>query len=154
MLAITEQQRSAYGQLRSNCHPGCVVCCPSNGHGFGLEFHVAHDGAVEASFACDSVFQGYPATLHGGVICALLDGAMTNCLFAHGYASMTVELSVQFRHPVATDNPAIVRAWITSETRPIYELAAELIQDELVKATAKAKFFEKAAMNWFGKVAQ
>ena len=48
----------------------------------------------------------------------------------------------------------MVRAWITSSTRPVHELAAELIQDGLVKATAKAKFLEKAAMGWFGKAGQ
>lgn len=154
MRAITEQQRSAYRQLRTDNHPGCVVCCPSNGHGLGLEFRIAYDGAVEASFACNKVFQGYPATLHGGVISAVLDGAMTNCLFAHGHASMTAELTVRFRHPVATDNPATVRAWIMSSIGPVHELAAELIQDGMVKATAKAKFLEKAAMGWFRKAEQ
>lgn len=154
MLAITEKQRSAYRQLRNESHSGCVVCCPSNGHGLGLEFHLAHDGAVEASFACNKVFQGYPATLHGGVISALLDGAMTNCLFAHGHVSMTVELTVRFRHPVATDNPAMVRAWIMSSTRPVHELTAELIQNGIVKATAKAKFFEKTAVEWCRKAGQ
>jgi acyl-coenzyme A thioesterase PaaI-like protein len=147
-------RHSAYRQFRDDSRPGCVVCCPSNGHGLGLEFHVAYDGAVEASFACNRIFQGYPATLHGGVISALLDGTMTNCLFAHGHASLTVELSVGFRHPVAADHPAMVRAWITSGTRPIHELAAELIQNGRVKAAAKAKFFEKAAMGWFGKASQ
>jgi len=151
MLAITEKQRLAYRQLRKESHPGCVVCCPTNGQGLGLEFRIAQDGAVEASFTCDKVFQGYPATLHGGVISAMLDGAMTNCLFAHGHISMTAELNVRFRQPVATDHPAKVRAWITSSMRPVHELAAELVQDGVVKASAKAKVLEKAAMGWFGK---
>lgn len=60
-------------------------------------FYLAPDGAVEASFACNKVFQGYPATLHGGIISGLLDGAMTNCLFAHGHASMTAEINIRFR---------------------------------------------------------
>ena len=151
MPATIEKRHLAYRQLRSDSHPGCVVCCPSNGQGLGLEFRIAYDGAVEASFACNRVFQGYPATLHGGVISALLDGAMTNCLFAHGHASMTAELDVRFRHPVVTGNPAMVRAWITSSMRPVHELAAELVQDGLVKATAKAKFLEKTAMGLFAK---
>ncbi len=154
MPATTERRLSAYHQLRNDSHPGCVVCCPSNGHGLGLVFRVAGDGVVEASFSCDTVFQGYPATLHGGVVSTLLDGAMTNCLFAHGHAAMTVELGVRFRHPVDTDNPALVRAWITSSTRPMHELAGELIQDGQIKATAKARFLEKAAMRWFQKTGQ
>ena len=98
--------RSAF---RRQTHPGCFVCGPANGHGLGLEFRLGEGGVVEASFACQGAFEGYPATLHGGIICALLDGAMTNCLFAHGHAAVTAELKVRFRHPVMTERPARVR---------------------------------------------
>jgi acyl-coenzyme A thioesterase PaaI-like protein len=157
MPATTDMRHSAYHRLRNDSHPDCVICGSSNGHGLGLDFHIVGNGIVgngivEASFACDKVFQGYPAVLHGGVISALLDGAMTNCLFAIGHAAMTVELNVRFRHPVATDKPATVRAWITSSTRPVHELAAELIQDGQTKATAKATFMEKTAISWLGKM--
>jgi uncharacterized protein (TIGR00369 family) len=137
--------------LKEQSHPHCVVCGRSNEHGLGLLFHSTEDGAIEASFECESIFQGYPDMLHGGVICALLDGAMTNCMFANGQATMTAELNVRFRHPVTTGNPATIRAWITSSTRPLHEVAAELIQDGQVKATAKGKFLEKSAVGLFGK---
>jgi uncharacterized protein (TIGR00369 family) len=149
---ITDISQTTHHRLRNGSHHGCVVCCPSNARGLGLDFRVADDGAVEASFACDKVFQGYPATLHGGIISTLLDGAMTNCMFAHGYVAVTAELTVRFRHPVATDNPATVRAWVSSSRQPVHELAAELVQNGQIKATAKAKFMEKAVIGWFGKV--
>ena len=104
---------------------------------------MGEDGVVEAAFACQGVFEGYPATLHGGIICTLLDGAMTNCLFAHGHAAVTAELKVRFRHPVLTERPARVRAWIASSLRPLHELAAELVQEEQVMATAHGRFLEK-----------
>jgi len=154
MPASSETQYSSYRRLRNDSHPGCVVCCSSNMHGFGLEFRIINDNTVEASFSCDKVFQGYPAMLHGGVVSTLLDGAMTNCLFAHGHAAVTVELNVRFRHPVDTGDPAMVRAWITSSMRPVHEMAAELIQDGRIKALAKAKFLEKGAMGWFRKAGQ
>jgi acyl-coenzyme A thioesterase PaaI-like protein len=37
------------------------------------------DGGVEAHFDCSRIFEGYSHRIHGGVIAALLDGAMTNC---------------------------------------------------------------------------
>lgn len=151
MPAITEQQRSAYRQIRSDSHPGCVVCCDSNGQGLGLEFEIAQDGAVEATFACDRVFQGYPNVLHGGVISMLLDGAMTNCLFAHRIVAVTADLAVRFRHPVATATQVLVRAKIQSSERPLYELTAELIQNNQVKATAKGKFLDKSFGGLFRK---
>jgi acyl-coenzyme A thioesterase PaaI-like protein len=147
-----ELGHASHRTLRRHSHPDCFVCGPANGHGLGLEFHLGKDGAVEASFACQGVFEGYPATLHGGIICALLDGAMTNCLFACGHAAVTAELKVRFRHPVITERPARVRAWITSSQRPLHEVVAELVQDEQVMATARGKFVEKAARPLFGTV--
>jgi len=138
-----------YRQLRNHSHPDCVVCGSSNGHGLGLDFRVAGDGIVEALFTCDKVFQGYLDVLHGGIISALLDGAMTNCMFAQNIVAVTAELAVRFRHPVVTDNPATIRAWITSSLTPLHELAAELIQNGQVKATAKGKFLDKSFISCF-----
>ncbi len=152
MPATTDQRHAAYRQLRSQSHPGCVVCCPSNGQGLGLEFRIAHDGAVEASFACEKVFQGYPDVLHGGVVSMLLDGAMTNCLFSQNIIAMTADLNVRFRQPVATKAPALVRAWITSSENPIYQLTAELVQNNEVRATATGKFLDRAFAALFQKM--
>jgi uncharacterized protein (TIGR00369 family) len=137
--------------LRQQSHPECFVCGPANGHGLGLEFRMAQDGAVEAFFPCQPVFAGYPGMLHGGIVCTLLDGAMTNCLFAHGLAAVTVDLNVRFRHAVAVNRRATVRAWLESDGSPVYSLAAELLQGGHVVATATARFFEKQAMSWFAK---
>lgn len=134
--------------LRRQNHPECFVCGPANGHGLGLRFRVVQDGAVEASFPCHPVFVGYPQMLHGGIICTLLDGAMTNCLFARGLAAVTIEISVRFRHPVAVGLPAVVRAWLESEGSPIYRLRAELVQGGQVVATARGRFVRKGFTLW------
>ena len=64
--------------IRQRTHGNCVVCSPSNQRGLGLDFGLSPDGGVEATFACDKVFEGYTDFVHGGVISSLLDGAMTN----------------------------------------------------------------------------
>ncbi|MGQ9652358.1 MAG: PaaI family thioesterase [Phycisphaerae bacterium] len=137
--------------LRRESHPECFVCGPANGHGLGLEFRMTLDGSVEASFPCQPVFAGYPGMLHGGIICTLLDGAMTNCLFAHGLVALTVDMNVRFRQPVTVSLPASVRAWLESEGSPLHRLAAEVSQGGQVVATATARFIEKRAMSWFRK---
>ncbi len=137
--------------LRRQSHPNCYVCAPANGHGLGLEFRVAEDGAVEATFLCHPAFASYPGMLHGGMICMLLDGAMTNCLFAHGLVAVTADMNVRFRQPVTVDCPAVVRAWLESRESPLYRLTAEVSQGGQVAATATARFMEKQAMSWFRK---
>ncbi len=141
----------SFSTLREQSHPECFVCGPANGCGLGLRFRLLCDGVVETTFSCEPAFTGYPGMLHGGIICTLLDGAMTNCLFAHGLAAVTVDLSVRFHHPVAVSLPAEVRAWLKSEDSPVHRVAAEVRQEGRVVATAAARFVDKGAMSWFGR---
>ncbi|MCO6042322.1 PaaI family thioesterase [Aeoliella sp. ICT_H6.2] len=132
-------------QLRSLHHGDCVVCGDSHEHGLKLQFRVTNPHEVSASFDCDEAFQGYANMLHGGVISGLLDGAMTNCLFAQGHVAVTGELRVKFRHPVATASRATIRAWIVENRPPYYLLNAELTQEGQLKAKAEGKFIERPA---------
>jgi len=128
--------------LRAAAHPRCVVCSPANPSGLGLECIVMPDGSVKGEFAGSDVFEGYVGRLHGGVIAALLDGAMTNCLLAHGCEAFTAELTVRYRHPAAAKDRVTVRAWLTESRVPLHLLRAELRQNGQVKATAVGKFME------------
>jgi len=97
-------------------------------------------GVAAGEFACDSQYEGYSGVLHGGIISALLDGAMTNCLFLHGQVAVTAELAVRFRHPILLERPAHVKAWITVAEPPVFRLKARIEQDGIVKAAAQAAF--------------
>jgi len=126
-------------------HPDCVVCSPTNPAGLQLRPELRADGSVEAVFPCDAKFQGYTGILHGGVTAALLDGIMTHCLFAHDVSAVTAQLSIRFRQPIAIGTPLIARARRKRSHGPLHILEAELIQNGQVKATASAKFMERAA---------
>jgi acyl-coenzyme A thioesterase PaaI-like protein len=128
-----------------SAHPGCVVCGRANERGLRLRYAPGDGTAVQAELDCDGSLEGYGGRLHGGVIAAALDGAMTHCLFALGRTAVTAELLVRFKHPVATGRPATVRARVERDLAPLYLLEAELIQDGVVKAAASAKFMEDEA---------
>ena len=142
----TDLAQKAPCAIRDLTHANCVVCGSSNTLGLRLEFTEAADGSVSASCDCNRVLEGYPDILHGGVVSSLLDGAMTNCLFAHGHPSVTAELTVRFRHPVKIDTPATVRAWIERCSPPLHVLRAELVQKGQIKATACGKFMGQTFM--------
>ena len=74
---------------------------------------------------------------------SLLDGIMTNCLFAHGVVALTADLRVRYRDPVAIGPEISLRAWIEQRHPPLYIMGAELLQEGCVKATASAKFMER-----------
>jgi uncharacterized protein (TIGR00369 family) len=138
----TEPASNDLVEIRRREHRNCIVCGANNDRGFGLDFKLADDGSVEATFTCDRVFEGYTDFVHGGVISSLLDGAMTNCMFAHGFVAVTAELNIRFRHPVTVGKPATVRAWIEKTYRPLHVVQAEVFQDDETKATATGKFME------------
>ena len=124
---------------RENLHPRCVVCSRS---GLGLEFQVQSDNSVTASFDCHENFEGFAGVLHGGIISAIADGAMTNCLFAYGITAVTAELNVRFRHPIELGAPLMVTARITSRAESLFIVEAELTQAGQLKAKATGKFME------------
>ena len=124
-------------------HPECVVCAASNPRGLALKFVASADGlGVEATFECHEVFQGYIGLVHGGIVSAVLDGALAHCLFHLGRVAHTGSLAVRFRHPVVVDRQATVRARLGRSLGRLYMLSAELEQDGQVKATASGKFIE------------
>ena len=131
-------------QTRDDAHPDCLVCSQRRQLGLRLEFTAMEDGSVQAEFQCHPLLEGYPGLLHGGVVSSVLDGAMTNCLFAHGQQAVTGELTVRYRRPVETGRAAVVRAWIECSMPPFFIMKAELIQDEWTKAKATGKFVQRA----------
>jgi uncharacterized protein (TIGR00369 family) len=128
-------------------HPHCLMCGGANRLGLGLRFVVQADGSVLATVPCQPFLQSYPETLHGGVIAALMDAAMTNALFAIGVIAVTAELSVRFLSPVSLGQTARVRASIeSSKAHPLYHLSAELRQGDKLVARATAKFLVKGCV--------
>jgi uncharacterized protein (TIGR00369 family) len=108
-----------------------------------MEFGMDNQGGVEATFQCEKSFEGYPGIMHGGVIASILDGAMGNCMFAQGQATVTVEMTTRFRHPIVIGKQAKVSAKIIRVSHPLYLLQAEIIQDGKVKATAEGKYYDQ-----------
>lgn len=136
-------KQNQFKSIRAEVHPYCIVCGQSNPFGLGVKFNSEADGSVTATFLGHSALEGFEGCLHGGMIASLLDGAMTNCLFAHGCVAMTGELKVRYREPVQIGEEMSVRAWIKHSFAPLHSLAAELKQGGRVKATASAKFMER-----------
>ena len=114
MTTPTASSQTRLKTVRTQAHPYCVVCSQSNPLGLGLEFTVHDDGSVSASLHGHFALEGFQGCLHGGMIASLLDGAMTNCLFAQGHVAMTAELKVRYRKPVFIGQEMIIRAWITA----------------------------------------
>jgi hypothetical protein len=128
-------------------HPNCVVCGSANPRGLDLRFTPLADGSVVADVPCEPALEGYPGMLHGGIVSAVLDGAMANCLFHAGITGHTGRLSVRFRQPVEAGRPATVSARLARSRQRAAELSAELTQDGRTKASASAVFMLEGPRN-------
>jgi hypothetical protein len=132
--------QTRFRAAQAEAHPFCFVCSGSNPMGLALRYSPQPDGSVSARFLGHSALEGYPGLLHGGVIASLLDGAMTNCLFAQNRRALTVELKVRYHAGVASSEEMSLRAWLESDDHGLFRLRAELAQGGVVKASATAKF--------------
>jgi acyl-coenzyme A thioesterase PaaI-like protein len=128
---------------QTEAHPFCFVCSGSNPMGLALRYAPQPDGSVSAKFLGHSALEGYSGLLHGGVIAAMLDGAMTNCLFARGIRGLTAELKVRYHESVAASEEVFLQAWLEDDAHGLYQLRAELKQGGAVKASATGKFMKQ-----------
>jgi len=126
--------------IRRRAHPHCAVCGCGSTTGLAQEFVLQPDGSVRGVFAASAPLEGYTGLLHGGIAAAFLDGAMTNCLFAHGVEALTAELAVRYRETIAVPGEIVTHATLTESHGRLYLLRAELRQDGRIKATAVGKF--------------
>ncbi len=140
MSATTNRTTDWLVPLTRREHNQCFVCGDANPQGLHILFHGRVDGSVIAEFPCASLYRGYDGLLHGGIISCLLDGAMTNCLFAHGVTATTGDLAIRFLHPVKIETPVTVTARLVRSRLPLYVLEAELAQDQTLMARSTGKF--------------
>jgi len=141
MSAITDRTATR-AALQSQLHAHCILCGLDHPQGFRLVFNTHTDGRVEAKFPCDRLYQGYTGFLHGGIIAALMDSAMTHCLFSHGRVAVTGELRVRFLKPVMVNRPMIVGARMAESSPPLFLMESDVRQNRDTVATATAKFVE------------
>lgn len=121
-------------------HPGCLLCGDRNPRSLRLRFEAWGEGQVRSTFRGDETLQGYQGVLHGGVIAALLDSAMTHCLFHQDVQAVTADLRVRYLALVPCGEHLDIRARILSSGRRLYRLRAELLCSGRPLAWAEAKF--------------
>ncbi|NLI09758.1 MAG: PaaI family thioesterase [Elusimicrobia bacterium] len=124
------------------CHDTCIVCGEKNPLGLKVYFRLTESGAVEAEFMPKFAYEGYKGFLQGGVAAALMDSAMTNCLFYHGIAAFTAELSVKYLKPMRCGRKMSINAKIEKSWNPLHILSSSIIQDGKMVAESTAKFME------------
>ena len=99
----------------------CFVCEPRNAAGLRIPFeHDDEAEVVRAAFTLDDRFSGAPTYVHGGVVLAVLDEAMSWATIAiGGVFAVTSETSARFLRPVRVgrDHTVVARVEEAAEDR-------------------------------------
>jgi uncharacterized protein (TIGR00369 family) len=106
-MATSRLENARWG-FESNC----FVCEPRNPAGLGIAFeHDDETDVVRAQFTLDDRFSGAPTYVHGGVVLAILDEAMSWATIAVGRVfAVTGETSTRFLRPVRVGRDHVVEA--------------------------------------------
>lgn len=120
----------------------CFACGSENKDGLCIEWKV--DGqTTTAEFVPQKKFQGWKNILHGGIIAALLDEAMTRLAWIVCGGALTAEMTVRFLKPAIIGEKLFVYGKIVSENKKIVEMEASIYQEKMdgilvARSTGKA----------------
>jgi len=121
----------------------CFVCEPRNAAGLRIPFeHDDEAGVVRAAFTLDDRFSGAPTYVHGGVVLAVLDEAMSWATIAvGGVFAVTSETSTRFLRPVRVGREHAVEARVDEAGVERLETSAAVLDGkDRVCAEARATF--------------
>ncbi|UCE18670.1 MAG: PaaI family thioesterase [Gemmatimonadota bacterium] len=124
-------------------HRYCFACGTENPDGLALEFVLSKDEEISAVFTPKRIHQGYDDMLHGGIVCTLLDAAMTRLLMSKGITAVTANLNVRFKKPVPITERLVVHARIVKRRERYFQCSADLAVTGSVAATATGKFLRR-----------
>lgn len=129
---------SPVGVRRQN---GCFVCGPDNPQGLHIRFRTAGEGAVEADWTPPPAVEGYVGYVHGGVVAAVLDEAMSKAVAAVNVTALTAHLEVRYRHPARTGERYRIEGHVSRrDKRRIFVRARLLDLQNRARAEATACF--------------
>jgi uncharacterized protein (TIGR00369 family) len=134
----------------------CFVCGRDNALGLKARFDGDRAaGEVRATVTVPEAMNGYPGTVHGGILGALLDeAAVRTGLLDGGFDDLMVtgRLTVTYQRPTPTEVPLTVVARLTQRSGRRATAVAEVrLPDGSVTATAEALLFKpppEVAVAW------
>ena len=132
--------------LSKELHASCLLCGAANPYGWKLTFQ-EDVNYTYAIFCPESHLNGYPGVLHGGVVAAVLDEAMVQCLLRRSIVAMTADLQVRYEHPTPIGHSLRVQARLLRRRHALYDMEAQLLDGETVCARANARFFRQMVVS-------
>lgn len=123
----------------------CFGCGPANPQGLHLVFttDTANPEAITATahFNLTRAFEGPPGHIHGGIVAALLDEAMSKLNRPLNVLAMTRHMEIDYLRPAPLHQPLVlISRHLSREGRKLFHQAEIRTPDGRVLARAKGLF--------------
>lgn len=140
----------------------CLVCGLENPLSLHARYYELETNELVALFKPQSVHQGYPGRVHGGMAAAILDETIGRAIMAfykEEVWGVTLDLNVSYKKPIPIDQEIKVIGRITNQNSRIFEGSGELIlSDGTIAVTAQGRYlklpiskiadFDNSVENW------
>jgi uncharacterized protein (TIGR00369 family) len=129
--------------LKKEYHRKCIF---SDSHSFisrNLEVDFDKNGDLVGYFNCHEGYQGYDGMVHGGVLAAVLDAAMVQCLMGHGVVAYTARMNIRYIKPVKIGQRVKIFCSLKQvHFSKLFELDAKITQGGKDYTVAHASFYK------------
>jgi acyl-coenzyme A thioesterase PaaI-like protein len=126
--------------LKQEYHSRCLFNKKAPIEDFTCSF--TDNGRLIAILSFDDQHEGYDGMTHGGIVAAVIDSLMAQCLMGHGAAAYTADLRIRYFLPVLLCTPVKIRIVVTNvDLEKVYHLEAQVFQKSKECVTARGKFF-------------
>jgi acyl-coenzyme A thioesterase PaaI-like protein len=119
----------------------CFVCGIKNPYGLNLQFYDDGKGEVTSTYTVSERYQGYPGTVHGGIVASMLDEVVGRTLMIGDpdHFGVSAKLTVRYRKPIPLNTPLqLVGRIIRRRGRSVVAKAELRLPDESIGAEAEA----------------
>lgn len=127
-------------QFKGRYHSQCLFV--KNPPVENLKYYFRNDGVLITKATFGKNHQSYDNRVHGGLVAAIIDASMTQCLMGHTILAYTVDLQVNYQKPVPLHKEICFQTeLINIQRNRVFRLITQVFQDDQVLAEGKAKFF-------------
>lgn len=144
MNTLPNEQISTPNRASRPQHPrlneNCLVCGQANPNGLQLNFS-SIDEEANAEWIPTLGWESFRGVIHGGIISAVLDEAMSQAIIFQHKNAFTADLHVRFHEKVEVGELLTVRGRVLGSKKRLLFAEAELLTcDGARKASATATF--------------
>lgn len=124
----------------------CFACSPHNP--IGLHLNVTYENRVARTvFVPGRWHVGWEGVVHGGILATVLDEVMAYALYLEGIKGVTARMDVRFRAPIREDDPLIIEASITRDSRRLVDVEGKILRDGTVVAESHGRFVKLGTLD-------